>query len=355
MQFTSLRVDAIDVHSAVIVWQTSIPSNGRIDYGEDLSAANRVALAVDVDTFHRTLLFGLREGEDHVCRVFASDTQGAQIRSGWTSFRTLGIPAPRIVRVDIKEQTWKGAHLEWISNIPVKGGLECGYDTSYGYSKKETAFGRVHEVHLDRFSPRRTVVYRITARDARGKDIPPYPGKFQTAEHNIAGGCTVAGTFFRNPDRPFITDSPPLLQRVTDGRTSYFTGMATSGNPAEETQWVEIDLGSIQDITHILTYWRRIAYPLNFTLKGSLDGDRWYGFGDQFTESGSAAVSETGDPMIEHLAAIGQYAIRYVRMEVPKGAAIFKKFDNYNFVQLFEVKVYPMEGEDEFLTMKGKK
>ena len=356
IQITGARPYTVDTHSAVIEWQTDVPSNGRIDYGEGLNDANRVALSIDIDTLHRTLLFGLREGEEHVFRVFASDTEGIQVRTNWLSFRTLGVPAPKVVRVQINRLTWTGADVEWVSNIPVKGLFECGYDTAYGYSKKEAAFGTNHKVILDQFSSRRTIYYRMTAADRRGKQIAPYPATFQTAEHNIALGGAVTGTFFHNPERPFVTDSPPILDRVTDGITSYFNGMATSGDPAADTQWVQVDLGSIKDVSEIVTIWRKLAYPRKFTLKGSLDGERWYTFGDTFSaESGNSGVSQTGDPLQIHTAPIGQYALQFIRLEIPQGAPYYKKFENYRFVQLFELKAYPPEQGDAFLRSLNKK
>lgn len=348
-RFTGGRVYSVDTHTAMIEWQTNLPTNGRIDYGETMKSATRVSLVVDVGTLHQTLLFNLKEGEEHVYRIFATDTQGRQIRSNWAAFRTLGMPAPRITGVFIKELMWYGARLEWTSNTPVKGLFECGYDTGYGYSKLEPRYGAVHEVALDRFSPRKTIHYRITAQDRRRRETV-WTGTFQTDEHNIALRRPVAGTFIRNPDRPHITDSPPLLQRVTDGKTDYFTGMATSGDPGETDQRIEIDLESIQDASVILTYWRRLAYPQQFSLRGSLDGERWYEFGDTYSaDDGRQGLSETGDPILIHTAPIGNYAIRFVRLEIPKGAPYAKKFENYRFVQLFEIKVYPTEPEDPFL------
>ena len=355
LQITSVRAGLIETHSVGIEWTTNIPSNGRIDYGEDIRNANRVALAIEVDTAHRTMLFGLREGEEHTYRLFASDTEGRQIRTNWLSFRTRGIPDPRAVQVQVKNRTWQGGEVEWVSNIAVKGQLECGYDTQYGYSQKESAFGTVHQVTLDRFSPRKNIYYRITAKDARGKSIPTVAGFFQTDELNIAKGAPVKGTFYRNPDRPYIPDTPPLMDRVTDGNTGYFLGMATSGDPDLETQWVEVDLGSIKDVSEILSVWRRLACPEKFSVKGSLDGDRWYEFGDTFSAlDGRPGVGQTGDPIYTYSVSIGQYALRFIRLEIPMGAPYYKKFDNYNFVQLFELKAYPPETDDLFIQMLKK-
>ena len=62
LQFSGGRVYSTDTHSAVIEWQTNLPTNGRIDYGEEIKSASRVSLVIDFDTLHRTLLFGLIEG-----------------------------------------------------------------------------------------------------------------------------------------------------------------------------------------------------------------------------------------------------------------------------------------------------
>lgn len=354
LSFTGGKVASVDTHTVVIEWQTNVPTNGRVDYGEDVHSANRVALVIDLDTFHQTLLYGLREGEEHVYRVFASDTRGRDIRTNWMSFRTSGVPAPRITKVDIHEITWHSATIIWTSNIPVKGKLECGYDTAYGYSKQESKFGMRHEVRIDQFSPLKTIAFKISAVDKRGLYAVPYEARFQTEELNIAQGAAVRGTFHHNPERPYITDSPPILQRVTDGSTSYFKGMSTSADPADTDQWVEIDLGEIKDAAAIVTIWRRLAYPKQFRLRGSLDGERWYEFGDTYSADFGTTItshSQTGDPIWIHTASIGQYSLRYVRLEIPQGAPYHKKFQNYTFVQLYELKVYPPEPDDLFLKL----
>ena len=344
LSFDTVAIENIDTHGAMIRWVTNAPANGTIYYGNSTAEATQVTITLDNQKNHWTPIYTLREGEDYVFRITARDTAGVMRQSDWHMFRTLGVPAPKITNVDFVEITREGGRAVWRSNIPVRGTFECGYDTTYGFRTLEKKFNKAHEVTIKRFNPRRRVLYRILAEDARGLRAPQWRGEFMTAEHNIAVGSKVTGTFVRNPEPSYVKDTPPIIERVTDGGMSYFENMATSGDPDSDTQWVEIDLGKIHDASEILTYWRALAYPKKFSLRISLNRENWYDLGDTFDAStGKTFRSATGDPLWEHEALLGNRILRYIRLEVPKGAPYYKRFDGYKFVQLFELKVYPVE------------
>ena len=341
LTFDTIYVDRVDTHNAVIVWSTDTVTSGQIEYGLTTATASQLSLVLDQDAHHQTLLFGLPEGEDHVCRITARGA-GTKIQSGWLPFRTRGIPMPKVINAGVSALAKDGGTLTWTSNVPVKGIFECGYDTAYGIQKAEDRFSPYHEITVTRFYPRERVFYRIRGTDDRGYVMPERRGEFVTMEDNIAVRAKVDGTFIRNPEPGFVRDTPPILDRVTDGILNYFTGMATSGDPAGDTQWVQIDLGSVNLVGQILTYWRQLAYPMKFSVQGSIDGVRWMDFGDTFDAgAGSSARSQSGDPMWEHVVNVRNLVLRYIRVDVPQGAPYYKRFDNYRFVQMFELKVYP--------------
>ncbi|MBI4178787.1 discoidin domain-containing protein [bacterium] len=344
LTFDTIQIASVDTHGAQIRWVTDAPSNGNIYYGLRVGEATRTMLVIDQAKDHLTGLYGLEEGENYVFRITARDTAGKRETSDWHTFRTLGDAAPRIVKVDQVHPRMDGGKFVWRANVPVQGTFECGYDTTYGFQTEEKTYNIAHEVLVQRFRPRRRIQYRITARDRRGREAPEWIGTFTTAEDNIAAKAKTTGTFTRNPEPNFIPDTPPIIDRITDGALNYFHSMATSGDPDKDTQWVEIDLGKIQIVGQVLTYWRQLAYPLKFAVKGSLDGERWVDLGDTHNAATGAVVrSYTGDPVLEHVVPVGGMVLRYVRVEVPKGAPYHKRFDNYRFVQLFELKVFPPE------------
>lgn len=342
--FDTVTVERADTHWAVILWVTDVPSNGTIYYGKGEGSADKVMLGLDVDKLHRTSLFGLEEGENYVFRITARDTGGVTKTSKWYGFRAMGVPHPRILRVEQKELTKQGGTFVWHANIPVKGSFECGYDTSYGSKTVEKKFNIAHEVTLKHFYPLSRIHYRIRAEDKRGLQAVELLGEFTTSEHNIAVGSKCTGTFVHNPERAYIVDTPPIITRVTDGGMSYFHNMACSGDPDEDTQWIEVDLGKLTTAGKFLTYWRQLCYPKKFSLQISLNGEIWQTLGDTFDAStGKGTRSSTGDPLYEHVVDVTSRVVRYVRLTIPKGAEYYKRFPSYRFVQIFELKVYPPE------------
>lgn len=345
LSFDTIQIASVDTHGVVIFWHTDEKSNGSLYYGLGVGEASQVSLELLMSRSHHTSIFNLPEGEEYVFRIQARSEAGVMVTSQWHGFRTWGTPFPKIKeQVNIPALTIEGGTVQWWSNIPVKGIFECGYDTSYGFVQKEDIFSTNHEVMVTRFRPRKRIHYRIRGIDERGYESKEKLGTFTSREHNIAEGASVKGTFTQNPERSYIKDSPPIISRVTDGRLDYFVGMATSANPEDDTQWVEVDLGKLQFVGKILTYWRQLAFPKKFSLFGSVAGDSWIELGDTHDASTGIYVrSRTGDPMWEHEVDVGNRIFRHIRMEVPKGAPTIRRFEGWRFVQLFELKVYPPE------------
>lgn len=342
LTFDTIYVGRIDTHGAAIVWRTDESSNGQIEYGIGMNDATRVSLILDMTKDHQTPMFGLLEGEDYVFRIKARSAAGAQIISGWQTFRTLGIPAPKIREVKVMELTPEGGTLVWRSNAPTRGTFECGYDTSYGFQASDERFAPDHEVNVTRFNPRKKIHYRVQAADPRGREAPVYEGTFVTAEKNLAVGAKTTGTFTRNAEPGYVQDTPPIIERVTDGQMEYYRGMAASGDPASADQWIEVDLGQIVTAADIVTVWWQLAYPQKFAVKISLDRETWRDMGDTYDASmGNPAQSYSGDPLFEHFIHMRSALLRYVRVEIPRGAPYYRRFSKFNFVSCFELKIYP--------------
>ena len=344
LSFDTIYETRVDTHGVLIVWQTDTASNGNIEYGLGTADANQMSIEMTMALQHQTSIYGLLEGEDYMFRIRARSRTGGQAQSPWHRFRTLGIPAPKILEVAVVEATPEGGTLVWRSNIPTRGTFECGYDTSYGFQQTDDRYGAAHEVIVKRFNPRKTIHYRVRAVDERGLEAPEHAGTFVTAERNIAVGAKVTGTFTRNVEPSYIKDPPPILDRVTDGGLDYYTGMASSGDPKDADQWVEIDLGKIAFVSDIVTMWWQLAYPKKFSVKLSLNRETWRALGDTYDAStGQTAKSRSGDPLWEHFAQAGSVLARYVRIDIPQGAPYERRFPKFNYVTLFELKVYPPE------------
>jgi hypothetical protein len=184
--------------------------------------------------------------------------------------------------------------------------------------------------------------YKVEATDLYGNTVISGLGRFETLSTNVANGKNVTGTFTSLPPKdPFVEKGKPVLSRVTDNSTSYFTAMATSRSVADEDQYVTIDLGRVYPVKNIQMYWRRLAYPEDYSVLLSSDNSSWKTVADGLNAGkGAFSRSDAGDPMqIISLPLDGESA-RYVKVLVEKGSSTFQKHADWNFVQLMEVKVF---------------
>lgn len=190
--------------------------------------------------------------------------------------------------------------------------------------------------------PRTTYFYQVKATDYYGNSVSSKVQSFVTDTDNIALNGKVTGTFVNYPkDDKYVKPGSDneILARVTDGSTSYFTSMATSGPVPNSDQYVVIDLGKSFKIKNIISYWRKLAYPESLSVQLSDNNIDWNVIDNSAdVGSGASAWSDAGDPMavLNTKGGVG----RYVKLLIPKGSAFFHKHDNWNFVQLMEVQVF---------------
>jgi len=232
------------------------------------------------------------------------------------------------------------------------------YDTSIGAANGSVVYGtdpmKMEKVAVNAVSgidnsvvisglePRRTYYYQVKATDFYGNTTSSKVFNFTTDNDNVALKKPVTGTFTVYPlDDKYVKpgNESDILSRVTDGSTSYFTSMATSGPVPDADQFVVIDLGKSYNIKNVVTYWRRLAYPESLSVQLSDNDKDWKTVESNVdVGSGAAAWSDAGDPMaiLNTKGGMG----RYVKLLVPKGSSFFHKHENWNFVQLMEVQVY---------------
>jgi hypothetical protein len=195
---------------------------------------------------------------------------------------------------------------------------------------------------LSGLKPKTNYFFQIKATDFYGSSIASRVLSFVTLTENVALKKKVTGTFTAlPPNEKYIQAGSPdeILARVTDGGTSFFTSMATSGPISGGDQYVIIDLERSYNIKTILSYWRRLAYSESFSVQVSDDAATWKTVGDSLNaNNGTFARSDAGDPMkiLKTPGASG----RYVKILVKQGSPFFHKHSDWDFVQLMEVQVF---------------
>lgn len=364
--FKEYRVVEKTEHTVTISWKTTIPMTGNVRYGTDRSAMDQLVYLIGPETEFLVTLSNIPEGSEVWFRIEGMDTGGESYRTPIYMEETVGNPPLKVVLEGWDELGDSGGVYRIATRVPTKFWFEAGLRKDLlegenfpardeegtgwelqGESKglfrtEQMEFSRGHKVYLKNFPPMRRIYYHCLFEDTLGRRLVTEVKFIQTKEKNIALGKPVRGTFTRNPDPQFIT-GPGANERVTDGDMTYTKGMATSGDPMTSENWLVVDLLTPEEIDTVVTYWRRIARPLNFELYGSLDGNDWKAIAlRQTSESGSDGGSDSGDPLkIVETDANGMLS-RYIKLRIPQGALYYSKRRAMNFVQLFELKVYPV-------------
>lgn len=203
--------------------------------------------------------------------------------------------------------------------------------------------GVISSATLSGLDPSFAYFYRVKAWDANGNVVESAVKSFRPQRTNLALGKKVTGTFvYLPPSDPLVDSKKDVLSRTVDGVTSYFKGMATSGSVRTGNQTVTVDLGGSYPLDSVVSYWRALAYPEDFSVRVSNDAATWRDISSKINAGeGAFARSDAGDPMrVVSTPAMGE-AARYVQVFVPKDSPFFVKHANWDFVQLMEVEVYP--------------
>lgn len=341
-------------HYAQIRWETNVETTGQVLYHPVGKFQNNLAISIERSTTHAVRLSNLLAGTMYQYQVKVKDTEGHVVSSEWATFTTTGIPLPLFEEICVGSLTKTSAVVLCRTNVPTKLWVEYGTDTEEGqsqglplrlYENRLMIRGElmdIYRIQINGLQPDMSYHFRLTAYDNDCHEIISSDHEFTTMEDNIALHAMATGTFGECPDDKYIARDKGFLERVTDGNTSYFTGMATSGDVTLQDQFVVIDMGIIQPIDRIKVYWRRLAYSKDYSIKISNDGENWTVLALGINaEDGIDELSDTGDPMKVVTTQGSGAKARFVQVFVPKGSDFFHKHEEWRFVQLMEVKVYP--------------
>lgn len=347
---SQVRVEEIGENSAVVKWTTNYPVRTRLLYGyrlDNLQTLNSPSF--DFQTEHSVRLEGLLPGLDYYVWILAEDRAFGRAADHPWVFKTAGTPFPMPYHETVRTGL-DTAHLTFVTNIPSLTWIE--WRRSDGESEFDgDPVGVVvtggnpelsHAVEIAGLEPRRTYDWRIICEDTAGRKTTTPWLKFSTATFNLAKGKPATGTFNLLLDEQRSEDNRPALERITDGRLDYFTGMATSGDPEETHQWVEVDLGEARELSTIELIWRGNAYPASFSVMTSPDGTNWsYPAVGISAATGREERSSRGDPLRRIvLSAPENQKVRFIKVFIPKASPYFTRARSWNFVQLAEIEAH---------------
>jgi hypothetical protein len=123
-------------------------------------------------------------------------------------------------------------------------------------------------------------------------------------------------------------------------------GMATSADPADTHQWFRVDLGEKFIPRKIVFAWRDIAFPKEYHILASEDGEEWEVLASNLDAGeGEKIRTEGGMPALCHKVKFPFLfkSFRYIQVLIEKGADYYVKYPQYKFVQILNFKVFPKE------------
>lgn len=342
IQIQEITATDITDNRVNIFWKTNIETTGQVQYYAVGQNKKSISVNLTAGTEHNIILNNLLPGTTYYYQIIARDDDENLTSSDYHTFTTTGTSLPLFLKIELSQISKTTAIINWVTNVPTTSQIEFGTDTNYKKSILEIKnLQLVHRVELNGLTPETVYYFKISAKDEFGHAIISSDQTFTTLENNLAMGKSVTGTFIHCPDEKYISKETEFISRITDGSTSYFTGMATSLDITSQDQYVTIDLGERYPIDKVVAYWRSLAYSQNYAIKVSLNDIDWTTIGRGISgDAGLDDRSDTGDPMKIVCTTCNGIEARYVQLFIAKGSAYYHKHEEWQFVQLMELKVY---------------
>ncbi len=304
-------------------------------------------------TTYKVPVTGLIEGQDYFIRIKAISISGdvfAMEDTTFIQFRLKGIPPLKVVKSGVAYVNPLAISLVVQTNIPAHCIFYFGEGMMMNQIMSKPEFETNHIFEFKNLWPNRLYSYMAHITDFRGLTITLPKQQITTSVLNIARGKRVIeGTFsqLREPgwQGGGHNQGDTVLQRITDGKNDYFTGMAHSGNVKQADQYAVIDLGKVYTLESHSIGWRKLAYPNYYEIWLSVDKKDWkkaFALTPDRRVGGQEMRSGGGDPLLIHGGQFyAQYSARYVKLFIPKGVDHYVKHRDWVNVDLAELMVFP--------------
>ncbi len=160
--------------SATIAWQTDIPSDSQVEYGDSSLFGQSTTLNTAITTSHSVTISGLSPNTNYYFRA-KSKPAGVDIAtvSSNHDFSTLSeaipeLPAANILSVLAGSITTVAATISVTTDISATTSVEYGITTEYGQTTAMNTSATSHTINLTDLEPATTYHYRIKAINTDG-------------------------------------------------------------------------------------------------------------------------------------------------------------------------------------------
>lgn len=222
-QVYNVEIDSITLNSAVIEWQTSVPTRTRIDYGESLAYDSSDADEEDsLSVNHIFKLENLNSGSLYHFRIVSKTELGTTIYSDDYTLRTIARPGIRNIRFQpVDDAVTASVRVTWQTNVPTTSTVRYrGSNTNQEVSSSELK--TEHEALIQDLASSTDYSFAIEGRDQYGNlatsDEQLWQSGFDTRPPKISGvGVSMSTTEGASRTRAQIvvswkTDEPSTSQ-----------------------------------------------------------------------------------------------------------------------------------------------
>ena len=172
---SAIETASIASSTVTIAWQTDLPADSQIEYGNSVNLGSLTPLSSTLTTSHSVTISGLSPNTNYTYRI-KSKPSGALVAtvSGLHEFSTLSHSTPivapaNITSVAAASTTASGATIAWTTDKGATSQVEYGLSTGYGgLSSYSAAFTTAHSVSLANLEPGTTYHYRVKSTDEAG-------------------------------------------------------------------------------------------------------------------------------------------------------------------------------------------
>jgi len=341
-EINHIKVINLSENKAVVHWHTHFSTIGKVFYGKFSNRLYNQGISLGYATNHSVILNNMEKGTVYYYYIESTDKKGKIEKTPLFQLKTKGTPDTQLLSLSVVTNQETYFVLQWEANVPIQVSvLYIQYGDSHKKATKFTKPLQKGTIKIDGLAPRTSYYYLLQYKDQSGKVFKDKIKTILTKENNVALHKPVKGTFTKNiKDDKYFQKSSKIINRVTDGKMNYFTGMAVSGNIKKTDQFVIIDLQDDFDIDSIEVFWRALSYSTDYKILISLDNKNWKIVKNKLNAAkGKKMRGEKGDPILYNTIFVHEKA-RYVKLIASKNQ-FYNKHEQWNYVQLMEIKVYP--------------
>jgi hypothetical protein len=175
LNFSAIEASSISGSAAAVNWQTSLPSDSQVEYGDSEALGLATSVSSDLVTSHSIILPNLSADTNYIFRVKSRPLGApAAFVSENYEFNTLSAAVPVIIPANITLISSSGvssseATVSWETDKPASTQVEYGLSTEYGQaSVLDSALASSHSVSLSNLEPETLYHFRARSEDADG-------------------------------------------------------------------------------------------------------------------------------------------------------------------------------------------